>query len=253
MTRDLSISRGRGRSLLRDVSASVLFGRSLLPSASAFLLLGLVAGCGPQRLAVIGPLAEPMRNASAVEDGTRLDEAVRIDFDWTLNEAGSRIGGQGVARIEPPYRARLDLFLDNGESVVSAAVVDDELRLPYGAPDDVLPPVDLMWGTLGVFRPMAGTRLVGGERLEEEARRLRYRYEDGMELHYEVDPSRLRAVELLEGGRLVQWVRLAQDVGDRYPQTATYRNLVDYRELKIDRRSVREAESFDPAIFDPRE
>ena len=50
-----------------------------------------------------------------------------------------------MARIEPPSKARLDLFLDNGEGVLSAALVDDELRLPHGAPEDILPPVELMW------------------------------------------------------------------------------------------------------------
>jgi hypothetical protein len=192
-------------------------------------------------------------SARAVERGTRLDEPVRIDFTWELNESGSRVDGVGVARIEPPYRARLDLFLDNGESVISAALVDDELRLPYGSPDDVLPPVDLMWGTLGVFRPFGETRLVGGDRLEDRSERLRYRYPDGTELHYEIASDAVRALELMEGTSVVQWVRLVHEGQSRYPKSATYRNLVEFRELKITRESVAFAERFDPAIWDPRE
>lgn len=176
----------------------------------------------------------------------------RIDFVWTLNERGSRVDGVGVARVEPPYRARLDLFLDNGETVVSAVVVEDELRLPPGAPDDVLPPVDLMWAVLGVFRPVGGSTLSGGDRLENGAERLRYRLDERTELHFEVGQHDLRAVEMLDGDAVIQWVRLDGAEGERFPTSATYRNLVDFRELTITRNAVAPAESFDPAIWDPR-
>jgi hypothetical protein len=187
-----------------------------------------------------------------VGESTRLTEKARIEFRWELNEAGSRIEGVGIARVEPPFRARLDLFLDNGEGVVSAALVEDELRLPYGAPDDVLPPVELMWGTLGVFRPLASARLAGGEELEGGARRFRYAAADRVELHYEVANGRVQAVEMLEGSSVVEWVRLTAADDGGYPAAATYRNLVDFRELKISRTAVIPAESFDPSIWDPR-
>ena len=220
--------------------------------AVSLVALLSIGSCGPKRLAVVGPLDNPATEAASAERGTRLEEPVRIDFTWQLNEAGSRVSGAGVARIEPPHHARLDLFLDNGESVVSAALVDEELRLPRGAPDDVLPPVELMWSTLGVFRPMAGTVLVGGDRLEGGVTRLRYRHENGAEFHYEVSDGSVRGLELLDGGSVLQWVRLSLSEADRYPQTATYRNLVEYRELRIERSQLRPAESFDPAIWDPR-
>jgi hypothetical protein len=157
-----------------------------------------------------------------------------------------------VARVEPPYRARLDLFLDNGETVIAAAVVGDELRLPPGAPDDVLLPVELMWGTLGVFRPLPDARLLGGDRLDNDAQRLRYAAGSGRELHYEVDGARLAAVEVLEGASLVEWVRLNGGSAGSFPEVVTYRNLVDFRELQIVRTEVAAADSFDPAIWDPR-
>lgn len=212
----------------------------------------VVAACGTKRLAVLGPIDSPGAVATELQRRTGLTEPTRIDFTWRLNEAGSRIGGVGVARIEPPYRARLDLFLDNGEGVISAALVDDDLRLPPGAPGDVLPPVDLMWGTLGVFRPVQGTTLIAGERLEEGARRLRYGYPDGDELHYELVDDTLRALEVVDGGSVVEWVRLELSTDGRYPRSATYRNVADYRELRITRTSVRPSEPFDAAIWDPR-
>mgnify|MGYP006908220013 CR=1 FL=1 len=197
-------------------------------------------------------MAGPEGVAESLERSTRLDEPTRIDFSWRLNESGSRLAGVGVARIEPPYRARLDLFLENGESVISAALVDDDLRLPPGAPDDVLPPTDMLWATLGVFRPVDGTRLLGGEELEDGARRLRYAYESRGELRFEVVGDAVRSLEVLEGGAGVEWVRLEASEDGRYPNAAVYRNLVDFRELTIARESVRRTETFDPAIWDPR-
>lgn len=220
---------------------------------AATLIVLLASACGPRRPAVIGPVADASTSASGLERGTQLEEPIRIDFRWELNEAGSRLNGRGVARAEPPYRARLDLFLDDGESVISAALVDDELRLPYGSRDDVLPPVDLIWGTLGVFRPVPGARLVAGERLEDGAERLRYRQIDGTELHYETSGGSLRSVEMREGNTLVQWIRVESEGSSRYPEEATYRNLTAFRELKITRTAYRAAQPFDPEIWDPRE
>ena len=227
--------------------------RAVLRLATVTVLVSAsVAACGPKRLAVIGPMPDAGAEARALERSTRLVEPVRIRFRWELNESGSRLDGIGVARVEPPYRARLDLFLDNFESVVSAALVDDELRLPYGSREDVLPPVDLMWGTLGVFRPLGGAELSGGDHLEGEAERLRYQQADGTELHYEVVAGALEAVELVEDGHVVQWVRVERAADGRYPAEATYRNLADFRELKITRDSLQRVESFDPEIWDPR-
>ena len=233
-------------------------GKPLMPNLRTPLFGGLVlasvllAGCGPKRLAVIGPLTDPGRVAEALEGRSRVTAPTRIDFSWELNEEGSRASGVGVARVEPPYRARLDLFLENGETVVAAALVDDELRLPYGAPDDILPPVELMWGTLGVFRPVRGARLLGGDRLEGAAERLRYGSDQGTEIHYEVASGQVEGLEMLEGQTVVQWVRLDNAEDGGYPESATYRNLVDFRELKITRQRVTEAQPFDPSIWDPR-
>ena len=219
--------------------------------AAALWAIGLSA-CGGGRPAAVAPLSAPRPVASDLREASALAAPARIDFEWQLNEAGSRVRGVGVARVEPPYRARLDLFLDNGETVIAAAVVDDELRLPPGAPDDVLPPIELMWGTLGVFRPMAGATLLGGDQLDNGAERLRYGSDDGRELHYEVAEAALAAIEVVEGASLVEWVRLDHADSDEFPASATYRNLVDFRELQIVRVEVSAVESFDPMIWDPR-
>jgi len=221
------------------------------PLALLMALLALAA-CGPQRLAVIGPVSDPEGAAVQLQGETGLQEPLQIVFAWQLNESGQRVRGRGVARVEPPYKARLDLFLDNGETVISAAMVDGDLRLPDGAPEDILPPPDLMWGALGVFRPHAGTRLLGAERLEGDGTLLRYGYADGTEIHYEVLAGAVRTLEVLEGGRVVQRVSLEPEVGDRYPVEATYRHMGEFRELRLERQSLRVADPFDPDIWDPR-
>jgi hypothetical protein len=227
--------------------------RSYARLAIGFTGLLSVVACGPQRLSVVGPLGDPAATERSLRSGTGLDEPVRIDFRWRLNEAGSRVTGVGVARIEPPNRARLDLFLDNDESVTAAALVDDELRLPPGAPDDILPPVQLLWGTLGVFRPTEDALLMGGERLQGSAERLRYAYGEGAELHYQVEDGEVRRLDLIRDGTVVEWMTVEHDDSERWPASVLYRNLVDFRELEITRTSVTPTGSFDPAIWDPRE
>lgn len=222
--------------------------RRLLLGAMAFA----AASCGQHRLAVVAPIPDPGAAAAELSGRTGLGEPLRIVFGWQLNESGQRLRGRGVARVEPPYKARLDLFLDNGETVVSAAMVGGDLRLPAGSPADVLPPPDLMWGALGVFRPHDGTRLLGADRLEGDAIRLRYAYADGKELHYEVVREGLRMLEVMDRGRVVERVELAPERGDRYPARARYRNFRDFRELRLERESLQVVDPFDPDIWDPR-
>jgi len=224
---------------------------SLNRALVALFLVHGVGACSQRRVVVIAPAVDADQTALALEDHTSLAHPMRILFDWELNEQGVRVKGRGVARIEPPYKARLDLFLNNGTAVVRAALVNGELLMPPGAPRDILPPPDLMWGTLGVFRPEFGTELVGGDRLEGEALRLRYRYRDGTELHYGLEGGVLRTLELLERGAVVQRVEVDLEEGSRYPVSAIYRNLAAFRELKITRRELTQVESFPPDIWNP--
>ncbi|HUF75020.1 MAG TPA: hypothetical protein VMM35_02020 [Longimicrobiales bacterium] len=212
----------------------------------------LLSACGQRRLEVVAPIPDAQGAAAELRDGTHLEEPLHIVFAWQLNEAGRRLHGRGVARVEPPYKARIDLFLHNNETVVRAALVDGDLRLPAGAPDDILPPPDLMWGVLGVFRPPEGTELLGAERLEGNAMRLRYAYPDRTELHYEVVDGSVRMLELLERGQVVQRVRLEPGTADGYPKEAVYRNMADFRELSLERESLEVVPPFDTEIWDPR-
>jgi hypothetical protein len=233
----------------------VTFTNSTGRRGARFLTLAAVAaagGCAKPPPPVVRPAVDAEQVALALEERTALRDPIRVVFSWQLNEAGVRVKGRGVARIEPPYKARLDLFLDNGETVVRAALVDGDLRLPPGAPTNILPPPDLMWGVLGVFRPGRATDLVGGDHLADGGVRLRYRYGDGKELDFNVVDGQVHALELLDGGgHVAERVEVGMGASDRYPEEATYRNLSAFRELKLSRESLERVEPYPPDIWNP--
>ncbi len=226
---------------------------SIPARALLFTAALLSAACAPRGPVVIGPVGDPEGAAADLRSRTGLEDPLRIVFAWQLNDGGQRLGGRGVARVEPPDKARLDLFLDNGETVVRAALVDGELRLPPGSSNDILPPPALMWGALGVFHPLAGARMLGADRLEGEAVRLRYAYAERGEIHYRVAGGLLSSLEIVDRGRVVQRVDVGVERDARYPLEATYRNVAEFRELRLVRESLSIVAPFDPEIWDPAE
>src|SRR5690625_3551055 len=133
--------------------------------------------CAPVHGQAPGPLtgsgAEQAReDVARLVRATAPDRPLWIVFDWTAQEREGRFSGQGVARAQEPYNARLDLFGPRGESYLAAAVVESELRLPPNLAPEAVPPVPVIWAVLGVFLPPSGADLVGsttngdGQRLE---------------------------------------------------------------------------------------
>lgn len=227
--------------------------RAVRSAGAALLLLGLLAVTGCAGRAPLGsPIApdDAALAADALRDATRLDGPLLIRFDWDVIEQGSRGSGEGVARVEPPYRARLDLFLRNGTTVARAALVDDQLLLPRGVPEGLIPPPGLLWAALGVFRPGADAELVAARRAGEVLE-LSYRLPDGRELRFRVDGERIAEAELLESGTVLHRVSLTAPAEPGLPDEATYRNLTAFRELKLLTRSIEHVESFPSDIWFP--
>ncbi len=198
-----------------------------------------------------GPQIDPEQTALAVEHGTRPQHPIRVIFDWSVREPGFRSSGRGVARLEPPYRARLDLFTGNGETVLRAAMVDDELRLPPGSSSELVPPPALFWSALGVFRPGSGSALLDGQGSADGSVRLRYGFADGVELRYLLHDRDVSSVDLLRDGEIVDQLSLSRSLGEAFPDEATYRNLAEFRELKLTLDTVETVEAYPPYIWSP--
>lgn len=216
-----------------------------LPS---ILTLSVLVSCTAAPAPPPAPSIDAAEVAVLQEEATRLERPARVLFRWRANEGGARFSGRGVSRVEPPYRARLDLFLGNGELAVQAALVEDELRLPPGAPDGLIPPAPLLWASLGVFRPGGVPRLVGGEALDERTVRLRYDVPGAREMSFRFEGGALASAEILRDGRAEESLSVERD-GAGLPQSATYRNLAAFRELTVDVESIEYVESFPPEIW----
>lgn len=226
--------------------------RALLePARGTIAAAMLVSGCSSAPPPPPAPPLDAGQVATTARTRTRLTEPVRILFDWSLSEPDARFSGRGVARVEPPYRARLDLFLPNGETIARAALVDDDLRIPAGVREGILPPSHLLWGVLGVFRPGVGAALLGADEGDGPAIVMRYGYAGGREIHYGLRGRSVERVDLLEGGHVVQQVSLTTDQESRYPAEAVYRDLGAFRELRISRESVEVVEPYPPDIWTP--
>jgi len=192
-----------------------------------------------------GQLAQNAQRASA------LDVPYRLVFAWSLNEPGMRLQGQGVARVEPPYRARLDLFARNGERITSAALVDGDLRVPEGMPG-FLPQSTFFWGSLGVFRPHRSMGLAGGSWRRDGLAELRYLPTESSELLVRLAGSRVQEMVRRSNGRAVEELRLDMVDGERFPREATYRDLSQTRELRLTLESVEHVESYPSDTWTPR-
>jgi hypothetical protein len=188
---------------------------------------------------------DPSVEAGALENGA-IERPLEIAFDWTLQDQETRFNGQGLARIAPPYRARVDLFGPRGEAVLAAALVDDELRLPGGGQDVPLPPPALFWTVLGVFRAPEGATLAGTEGGGNPLLAYR-RGEDVWTFRFEGDrPARSEWTGRAEGRRTVE---ISGDASHGLPTQVTYRDWPAFRELKLTVKRVLEVDDFPSAIW----
>jgi len=223
--------------------------RAVIGTGCVALLAGLAAAsCASSPPPVSQPPLDAGQLANSAAASSSLDAPYRIVFEWTLNEPGTRLRGRGVARVEPPYRARLDLFLANGERVAAAAIVGDDYRVAADGRAE-LPPAAMLWGTLGVFRPGDLSALRGGRWESNGLAELRYQNMAGGELVYRLSGNRIERMEVLRGERASEEVRLVRVDGERFPREATYRHLEEVRELRIYLEEVDHVETYPSDIW----
>lgn len=181
---------------------------------------------------------------------TRPEHRLHVTFAWSFTEQQARFSGEGATRIEPPYRARLDLFGPRGEAYISAALVEFDLRLPPGASAEMLPPPPLLWSVLGVVLPPPNATLTRATRSGAQVQ-LEYT-ENGGRWRFTLENDRLRRAEWeggRDGGRRTVEVRA---YGDRdVPSNVVYRDWLAFRELTLTLNQVHDADPFPPETWYP--
>jgi len=218
------------------------------------LALATILGCGPSPRpeSPVPPKALLDSVASRALRATMPDGPVRITFDYRLREADLRFRGRGVARVEPPYKVRIDLFTNQGENLFRAALVEEELRIPPEVPTELAPPPALLWAALGVFRPDTGRRLEGGRASGEGRMLLRYKGGGGEEVRFRFEDGLLIRAEIREEGHLMEEVDL--EWGEASPQRVVetvYRNRALFVELTFSLKSMDHVEVFPSYIWSP--
>jgi len=168
-----------------------------------------------------------------------------------VREQDLRFNGQGVARVEPPYRVRLDLFSNGGEAIFQAALVEGNLRVPAWAPRELAPPPALLWAAFGVFRPDPDLDLLEGRAGEGNVLTLRYGGNQDLELRFRFEGARLTRAELHREGHLVEEVDLLHDEADGKVLETVYRNRALFLELTFSLESTENVSSFPAEIWYP--
>ena len=215
-------------------------------AATALLALFLgPAACASGR---IPETLEPAVATGVIAE-TAPERTLRVVFDWELLDGGARFTGEGVARIQPPYRVRLDLFGPRGDGYLSAAAVGMDLRLPPASAEAPLPPPTLMWAVLGVIRPPDDARLVA---TRSTADRTEIWYElDGATLRFDLQDGRLRSAVLRGDGRHMAVDLSGSAATGDLPGTAYFRDAAGGTQLKITVDQVEDVDAYPPEIWIP--
>ena len=223
------------------------------PLPGVLVLALALTGCG-----AAGPASRPLpvgtdldslaQNALLV---TMPESPVQISFDFKLREADLRFSGRGVARVEPPYRVRIDLFSGQGEGLFRAALVGSDLRVPPGVPLDLAPPPALLWAALGVFRPDADLQMDEGRDGGDGTVSLHYGGNAGQDLRFRLVNGLLLRAEIWEDGHLIEEVDLKLDEASQTVVETVYRNRALFVELTFTLKSEENVESFPPDIWYP--
>ncbi len=216
-------------------------------------LLAILTGCAslPSAGESSKAVENPEERAQEVLDRTLPGSPVQIGFEFRYREADMRFQGRGVARVEPPYRLRVDLFSPQGETLFQAALVEGDLRVPAWAPSELAPPAPLLWASLGVFRPDPSWKLLGGDSGRDGGVTLRYDAGGAQEIRFGIEDGRLIRAELHRGGHLSEEVDLALDETSGNVLETVYRNLAEFLELTFSLETVETVDSFPSDIWDP--
>ncbi len=207
--------------------------------------------------AACAPSAPPLRGTAT---GSRLPVAElparpqQLRFSWTYKDETFEASGDGVVRHAPPDQARLDFFLRNGMAGGYAILVGDSLIVPgIDLVRRFLPPVPLLWATLGRLALPASRDTVSrmdGDTLRADLGTLRGRdasLADGRAWRVSFGGRSISRVERIESGRVIEWVSRRRNVAGQWELQYVHEQA--RRRLGIVVTDTVVVEGFDDAIF----
>ncbi len=175
-------------------------------------------------------------------------------FTWTYKDETFTANGDGVLRIAPPERARLDFFLRNGMSGGYAIMLGDSIFVP--GPDlakRFLPPPPMLWAAMGrlalppsrdtvarvdgdTLRADLGT-LGGADASKARGRAWRLTYAGTV----------LARVDHIDDGRLIEWMTRRRNEAGGWE--LTYVHETGRRRLALTVTDTSQVKGFDDAIW----
>jgi len=205
--------------------------------AALVLALLAVAACAPKAPPLRGGVAPARLPETELPPGHRL-----IVFRWEYADNDFRAKGDGAARVAPPDSVRLDLFL--GGSVGGggyATLIGDTLSTPPegGSIRRYLPPVPLLWAALGRLHVPTAPDTVA--RIDADTLRVEIGRDPAWRALFVA--RQLRRLELIDGGRIPQWVT-RDSAGHIHYEHARARRRLDLTIVRVD-----SVAAFDPAIW----
>ncbi|WP_419161936.1 hypothetical protein [Candidatus Palauibacter sp.] len=216
------------------------------------LALGAAACGGGSRLDTPIPDAEDV--ARRVREASAVEHPTHVIFEWEYADESGSFRGDGVARVNPPDRFRLDLF-STGEGSLQATLVDGVLTTSGDLEGVDLPPIVFLYAMAGVFRPgedapRAGFAAPGRQApaagSEIPGLQLEFEAEGGTRRYFDFVDGRLTRVEERSGRRRERWIELAWGSDSVWPREARYTDEVTESGVRWELLSTR----VEPQLFD---
>jgi hypothetical protein len=194
---------------------------------AALLIAALsLTACAPKARPLVGTVAPARLPDTELPPGHRL-----VVFRWDYADNDFRARGDGAARVAPPDSVRLDLFLGGAVGAGGRAVLlgDSLITSDGGAIRRYLPPVPLLWAALGRLHVPAAPDTVA--RIDGDTLRVEIGREPAWRASYIAGV--LRRLEVIDGGRIPQWV-VRDSAGDVHYEHARARRRLDLTIVRVD-------------------
>lgn len=217
--------------------------------AFGVLTVACVASCAPAAQSLRG---EPTRKL--MPPAVLVARPQQLQFTWSYKDETFEATGEGVVRAMGPDHARLDFFLRNGMAGGYAILVGDSLTVPgVDLVRRFLPPVPLLWATLGrlALPPSRDTvARVDGDTLRVDLGALQgvdASRATGRAWRVAFAGTTLARVDRIEDGKVMEWISRASNAPGTWE--LQYVHEQGKRRLRITVTETQFVEAFDDAIW----